>query len=61
MSHADVSRSDLNELSYQQATAKDYWNIEFVKEIQEMKYGDLEIPMFGKPMIEDILHHLCSS
>ena len=56
----DVNLEDLKALPYFKLEEKDAWKVPMVKEIIDIKAGQLEVPGFELKEIEALLHHLCT-
>ena len=56
-----IKVSDIKTLPYNVIPTGCTWKIDFVREIQEAKFGVLTIPGLTKEEIELILQEICSS
>ena len=57
----DVCHQYISRLSYAKTPDARTWKINVVKEIQEAKYGALEIPKLNNSEIKNILKYVCTS
>ena len=57
----DVSISDIKQLNYVPTPDNEEWKLNFIKEIQEVKYGNMEIRDFNAEDIKAIIEYVCTN
>ena len=55
-----VKLEDLESLTYFRLGNEDRWKIPMIKEIVDIKSGEMEVPGFELEELNDLLHHLCT-
>ena len=57
----DVSIDNMKELTYVPIPDAENWKIRFVKEIQEVTFGNMMVANFDSKEIKDVLEYVCTS
>ena len=53
----DVCDTDIK---YHEVLESEVWRVDFIKEVVELKYGDLSLPGFTAEELEEIQEYLCT-
>ena len=48
------------EIKYHDILESEVWRVDFIKEVVELKYGDLEVQGFTREELETIQEYLCT-
>jgi hypothetical protein len=57
----DLSPKDASRIKYREVPEKEVWRIALVKELIEIRQGDLKVDGFSEEEIVDILNNSCIS
>ena len=57
----DLCKDDILKINYNKIDPKDNWKIDFIKEITDVKFNQLEVKNFSTEELEEILNFLCTS
>ena len=55
-----IKLDDLNKISYFKLEEDELWKVSMIKEIINIKAGEIEVPGFELEEIEALLSHLCT-
>ena len=57
----DVTSKDIEDIEYAKMCQEDKWRIEMIKELTDIKFGQLELDGFSNEECEEILNFACVS
>ena len=57
----DIGRDDIRKIRYNKIDPNENWKVDFIREITDVKFDQLEVENFAKEELEEILEFLCTS
>ena len=57
----DVTSKDIEDIEYAKMCQEEKWRIEMIKELTDIKFGQLELDGFSNEECEEILNFACVS
>ena len=55
----ELDEGDID-IEYHEILESEAWRVDFIKEVVELKYGDLSLPGFTEEELEEIQNYLCT-
>ena len=57
----EINIEDIKKLKYHQIDENEIWKVNFIKEITNLKFNQLEVEDFSREELDEILSYLCTS
>ena len=57
----EITSEDIKKLKYHQIDENEIWKVNFIKELTDLKFNQLEVEDFSREELDDILSYLCTS
>ena len=57
----EISLEDIKSIKYNQIEREDEWNVKFFREVTDIKFNQVEVEIFSKEELDEILTYLCTT
>ena len=56
-----ITAKDIDDIVYEEISSDDLWRVEVIKELTDVKFGQLNVDGFTDDELKEILNYACTS